>query len=63
MTATTPTADLLEPTLEERNNGWTAKTLTAYIKERTEAQTEAILGERKVKPKSQNHRYNPKHWR
>ena len=63
MTATTPTADLLEPTPEEQQNGWTTKTLTAYIKERTEAQTEAILGERKVKPKSQNHRYNPKHWR
>jgi len=55
---------MVEPTLEEARNGWTAKKLTAYITERQAANSLAIDPEnRKVRPVSQNHRYNPLRWR
>lgn len=59
---------LIEPTEAERKNGWTAKTLTAYIAERQAGQSLAIdvnSLHRKAarKPKEQNHRYRPLRWR
>ena len=64
MTTTTRTADLLEPTPEEKKNGWTAQKLTAYVLGRETAQFQAIDPEnRKLRPVSQNHRYNPLRWR
>lgn len=29
--------DLIEPTEDEKRNGWTAESLTAYVRERKEA--------------------------
>lgn len=60
--------ELVEPNDEERKNGWTAKTLTAYLTERLAGQSLTIdvnsiqrrMGRR---PSEQNHRYQVHHWR
>jgi hypothetical protein len=57
---------LIEPTEEERLNGWTAEALTAYHAQR-EAETAKALDwtERpKLRATAQNSRYNiQRHWR
>ena len=50
----------IEPTDEEKKNGWDKKSLTKYVKEREEARVLVIPPKRAV---SQNHRYNPLRWR
>lgn len=62
------TQKLVEPTDEEKKNGWTAKTLTAYLAERMAGQTLAVdvnsLHRQKARrPNSQNHSYSPHRWR
>lgn len=60
--------ELVEPNDEERKNGWTAETLTAYLTERLAGQSLTIdvnsihrrMGRR---PNEQNHRYRPLRWR
>ena len=61
-------AERIEPTEEEKRNGWTAETLTTYLAEREAAQTLAFdpdslerkSGRRK---REQNHNYNILRWR
>lgn len=59
---------IIEPTEEERKNGWTAQTLTAYLSERQAGQSLAIDVNslyRKIdrRPREQNHQYRPLRWR
>lgn len=59
---------LIEPTEAERKNGWTAKTLTAYLAERIAGQSLAIdvnslYRKTARKPREQNHHYRPLRWR
>lgn len=63
-----PESTQVEPTEEEKKNGWTAETLTAYLVERLAGQSLAVdvnSLHRKVarRPNVQNHRYNPLRWR
>lgn len=60
--------ELVEPTEEEKRNGWTAETLTAYLAERLAGQTLAVdpnSVHRKLarRPSAQNHKYRPHRWR
>jgi hypothetical protein len=55
---------LVEPTAEEARNGWTAQALTAYLAERTAAQTmkldgASLLRRLQNRPREANHRYDP----
>ena len=71
MTDTTPidtTPDNIEPTEEEIKNGWTAKSLTDYLKEREKGQFAAVdpdSSQRRLqnRPTVQNHHYHPHRWR
>lgn len=59
---------LIEPTDEERKNGWTAQSLTKYLGERLAGQTLAVdvnsLHRRSARRANvQNNRYNPLRWR
>lgn len=58
----------IEPTDEERRNGWTAKTLTAYLADRQAGQSLSLdihSSQRQAarRPREQNHRYRPLRWR
>jgi len=58
----------VEPTEDERRNGWTKDTLTTYLAEREAGQSLSIdvnSLHRKLarRPNVQNHRYNPLRWR
>lgn len=58
----------VEPTEDEKRNGWTAESLTAYLAERNAGQSLSIdvnsLHRRLARrPVVQNHRYNPLRWR
>ena len=58
--------DKIIPTEEERRNGWTDKTLTAYIASREKDQFNMIdpnSPQRRTKPQVQNFKYNPHRWR
>jgi len=62
------TQTLVEPTEEERRNGWTAKTLTAYLAERQAGQSlsadvNSLHRQRARRPSKQNHQYRPHRWR
>ena len=59
---------IVEPTEEEKRNGWTAETLTDYLIERNAGQSLGIdvnsLHRRIARrPQVQNHKYNPRRWR
>ena len=54
---------LIEPTEEERANGWDAPSLTKYIRERESAQSKFVLERPPVRPASANGRYSPFAWR
>lgn len=54
---------LIEPTDEERRNGWTPETLTKYIRERESAQSKSIIDRQPAKPQVANGRYSPFNWR
>ena len=58
----------IEPTEEEKKNGWTAKTLTAYLSERLAAQTlnvdvNSLHRQVARRPREANHHYRPHRWR
>ena len=58
----------IEPTEEEKKNGWTRETLTQYLAERFAAQSLAVdvdsLHRRTARrPNEANHRYRPHRWR
>ena len=58
----------IEPTEEEKKNGWTAESLTAYLAERKAAQSLGIdvnsfYRKSLQRPMAQNHKYNPLRWR
>lgn len=60
--------DLIEPTKDEKKNGWTAETLTQYVAERNagaELKTDPHSLERRMerRPRAQNTQYNPHRWR
>lgn len=59
--------DLMEPTPEEKKNGWTAKTLTEYHRDIERHDRDKIFSmmdeRRKQRPRYQNHRYSPHKWR
>lgn len=60
--------ELIEPTDDEKRNGWTAKSLTKYLTERMAGQTLAVdvnsLHRRVARrPNEQNHKYRPTRWR
>lgn len=59
---------LVEPTEDEKRNGWSAESLTAYLAERLAGQSLAIdvhsLQRRNArKPMEANHKYRPLRWR
>ncbi len=56
-------AELVEPTEDERRNGWTTETLTIYLAERERAQSEAFFNPPKRRPRRANSRYSPFRWR
>lgn len=57
----------IELTEDEKKNGWTVETLTAYVAERERAQAGVILFDpeyrRKPRPKWANNFYSPLRWR
>ena len=58
----------IEPTEEERRNGWTTEALTEYLTERAAGQALAVdvnsLHRRAARrPNEANHRYRPQRWR
>lgn len=62
------TQELVEPTDEERRNGWTAESLTAYLAERkagaaVNVDQNSLHRRMAARPVVQDHRYNPHRWR
>ncbi len=62
------TQELIEPTADEKKNGWTAETLTSYLIERRAGQSLDVDPnslQRKMgrRPIEQDHKYNPLRWR
>ena len=58
----------IEPTDEEKKNGWTAKTLTAYLTDRIAAQSlnvnvNSLHRQVARRPQETNHHYRPHRWR
>ena len=58
----------VEPTEEEKRNGWTTETLTAYHAEQRAAQSLKIdpnsaFNRRQRRPTRANSRYRPQRWR
>ena len=58
----------IEPTEEEKRNGWSKKNLTAYLAERFAAQSlavdaDSLLRRNARRPNEANHRYSPLRWR
>lgn len=54
---------LIEPTPDEKKNGWDAESLAAYVKEREAAQAETVLNRPSPRPKWANNQYSPLRWR
>lgn len=54
--------DLIQPTPEEKANGWDAETLTEYIRDRETNSTMMIYGEYKERPTRANSRYKKLRW-
>jgi hypothetical protein len=52
-----------EPTAEEKKNGWTRTTLKAYILGREKEQSQNIFKKKVIRPREQNHKYQPHKWR
>lgn len=62
------TQELVEPTDEERRNGWSADSLTAYLAERNagavvNVDQNSLHRRMAARPVVQDHRYNPHRWR
>ena len=59
---------VVEPTEDERRNGWTSETLTAYLVDQRAAQSLRInpnsaMNRRARRPDKQNGRYRPLRWK
>lgn len=57
---------LIEPTEEEKRNGWTAETLTEYVREQKASQelrADPASPMRRTPPKRANSKYRPHRWR
>ena len=59
---------LVEPTEDERRNGWTAEALTNYLAERTAGQAlkldpHSLHNRMDRRPRAANSRYSPLRWR
>ena len=54
---------MIEPTEDEKKNGWTAESLNAYRRERARASFLKVYEKPEFKPAVQNHTYNPLKWR
>lgn len=57
---------VIEPTDEEKRNGWDAKALNKYLADREASQSAALDPDsisRRKRPNEQNHRYRPLRWR
>ena len=58
---------MVEVTEEERKNGWTEKTLEAYLAEREKAQAGIVMFNPDyrppAKPRWANNKYDPLRWR
>jgi hypothetical protein len=54
-----------EPTEDEKKNGWTKKSLNAYLKKRHSSQYRSVYDEERqaTPPTRQNNNYNPHRWR
>jgi hypothetical protein len=59
-----PTIDLVQPTPAERRNGWTAQTLTAYLRRRqAEAARFHLAAKKNHTPRVENHfGFDPFRW-
>ena len=60
--------ELIEPTEDEKKNGWTAEKLTAYLAERLAGQSltvdvNSLHRKTAHRPNVQNHWYRPHRWR
>jgi len=59
--------EIVEPTDEEKRNGWTAESLTKYLSERQAGQSLSVdvnsLHRRVARRPDMQTRYNPKRWR
>jgi hypothetical protein len=60
--------ELVEPTEDERRNGWTAETLSQYLAEQRAGQSlridpHSLQNRVAARSSEQNHRYNPHRWR
>jgi hypothetical protein len=58
--------ELVEPTEDERKNGWTAESLTAYLQDQKAAQslrTDPHSAMRQQPPMRANSKYRPLRWR
>jgi hypothetical protein len=60
--------EVIEPNEDEKKNGWTTETLTAYLTERRAGQSLAVdvnsLQRRLARrPDETNHNYSPHRWR
>lgn len=57
---------LIEPTEDEKRNGWTAETLTAYVRDQAasaEMRVDPHSAMRRKTPKRANSKYSPFKWR
>lgn len=61
-----PSDDMVEPSEEEKRNGWTAESLTAYLRERGNAQFGMVTFDPEYRsprrPRQTNGDYNPHRW-
>lgn len=60
-------AERIEPTEDEKKNGWTAETLAKYMAERGSAQAGVVYHDPKFRPPRRpsvaNGKYSPHRWR
>jgi hypothetical protein len=57
-----PPRELVEPTADEKRNGWTAETLTAY-REQIAPEIARLFERRKPAMPTRANRYHPHRWR
>ena len=53
----------IEPTEDEKRNGWTTETLTQYLADREKAQSAAVLDRKPARQTRANSKYRPLRWR
>lgn len=53
----------IEPTKDEKRNGWEKPELNKYLEQRTKVQAQKIYNGPPKREVESNHRYDPKRWR